>query len=91
MVLIPAYNEEFQIGETLLLYQDYLSCQQGERYVASILVADDGSTDETARVVRQIAASENTATAIPIKCVLLPVNGGKGAALAFGIHEIARQ
>jgi glycosyltransferase involved in cell wall biosynthesis len=49
-VIVPARNEEANIGECL---QTLL---QGG--AAEILVADDGSTDRTAAIVREIAATE---------------------------------
>ncbi|MBM7097267.1 glycosyltransferase family 2 protein [Bacillus sp. H-16] len=42
-VVIPAYNEEKNIGETL-------SALRNEDWVSRILVIDDGSTDKTSRI-----------------------------------------
>lgn len=56
-VLIPARNEEAVIGACLqsLLAQDYAADLQ-------ILVLDDRSTDETARVVQEISARDSRVT-----------------------------
>ena len=46
-VVIPAYNEEDRLGKSLPLIDDYF---RERRLDAEILVSDDGSTDDTARV-----------------------------------------
>jgi len=48
-VVIPAYNEEKRISQTLLAIDHYLSQQD---YSSEILVVDDGSKDKTAQVVK---------------------------------------
>ncbi len=48
-IIIPAYNRAALIGETL----QSLLCQTVQ--AKEIIVVDDGSTDGTAEVVRQIA------------------------------------
>ena len=55
---------------------------------SSILVVDDGSSDNTKVVVENFA--DNTSSNIPIHCIRTQENGGKGAALAFGIKEVER-
>lgn len=97
-VLIPAYNEEQRLGRTLQLYQEYLSSHpfwsadkdgDSSNKRCQIVVADDGSTDRTATLVRNWSAD---ASSVPVSCVSLPTNQGKGAALAYGIaHILARQ
>jgi dolichyl-phosphate beta-glucosyltransferase len=49
-VIIPAYNEEKRIGNTLLSIDHYLSKQD---YSYEIIVVNDGSTDKTAQIVRK--------------------------------------
>lgn len=49
-VVIPAYNEEKQISNTLLDIDHYLSEQN---YSYEILVVNDGSKDKTAQVVKK--------------------------------------
>jgi dolichyl-phosphate beta-glucosyltransferase len=47
-IVIPAYNEERRLPQTLERVSDYLSRQN---YPSEIVVVDDGSRDQTARVV----------------------------------------
>ena len=51
-VIIPAYNEEKRISNTLLDIDHYLSEQN---YSYEILVVSDGSKDKTAQVVKKFA------------------------------------
>jgi len=91
-VLIPAYNEELRIRPTLEKCQRYLSEQwQGTKTAAAranILVVDDGSSDGTVYAVREFASSSARTTAVPIECLAMPDNQGKGAALECGIQRI---
>jgi len=48
-VIIPAYNEEKRISNTLLEIDRYLSRQD---YSSEIIVVNDGSSDKTAQVVK---------------------------------------
>ena len=50
-VVIPAYNEEKRISTTLLDIDKYLSKQD---YTYEILVVNDGSKDNTAKVVKKM-------------------------------------
>lgn len=76
-IVIPAFNEKARIGATL---DDVIRCVENNRWNAEIIVVDDGSTDATAVIVREIAA----------RCPyvrLLPngVNRGKGYSVRNGI------
>lgn len=51
-VVIPAYNEERRLPHTLQRVDAYLKAQT---YASEIVVVDDGSTDETTRVVETFA------------------------------------
>jgi dolichyl-phosphate beta-glucosyltransferase len=85
VVLIPAYNEADRIGSTLDSYQDFLA---QSKWDCKILVVDDGSSDCTSSVVQTSGQEKNK---IPIQCVSLAFNQGKGAALERGIEEIVKQ
>lgn len=94
-VILPAYNEADRIGETIESYRSYLSgCSmfsQGKDNCCEILVVDDGSTDETVRVVENLATVSTNGTdrdRVPIRCISLPQNEGKGAAISYGIADI---
>jgi dolichyl-phosphate beta-glucosyltransferase len=80
-VVIPAYNEEFRLPETLHQSLEFLRAQP---FSSEIIVVNDGSTDGTERVVRQQPASP-----VPLKLIRHPdrANRGKGAAVRLGMME----
>lgn len=51
-VVIPAYNEERRLPQTLARVNDYF---QSQSYATEILVVDDGSSDGTAQIVQAFA------------------------------------
>lgn len=69
VVLIPAYNEERFIGSLVL---------QARRYAENVIVVDDGSSDDTARLARDAGA----------EVILHEINQGKAAALNSGFFYI---
>jgi dolichyl-phosphate beta-glucosyltransferase len=74
-VIIPAYNEEKRIGETLVKINDFLKKQD---YSSEILVVDDGSTDKTVQVSEALNIDI-------LRLVKNEKNMGKGAATRNGI------
>ncbi len=56
-VVLPAYNEEALIGESLKVVCGHLISLE-ERYDWEVLVVDDGSRDATASIVEEFAESE---------------------------------
>jgi dolichyl-phosphate beta-glucosyltransferase len=82
IILIPAYNEANRLESTLSCYQEFLL---QSKLNCEILVVDDGSQDETCSVVKSFLAK------IPVECVSLPTNEGKGAALSRGIQYVAEK
>ncbi len=78
-VVIPAYNEENRILSTLTEVGKFLERQQ---YSYEILVINDGSSDQTASVVRQAQASVKN-----LKLVDNKENHGKGWVVGHGMLE----
>lgn len=74
-VVIPAFNQEEQIGETLMSIRRELYPLGAEGGFETIVV-DDGSTDETASIARASLADH---------VLVLNANRGKGAALRTGV------
>lgn len=73
-IVIPAYNEERRIAGTLQGLQEYLARQE---YTSEILVVDDGSEDQTEKIVR--------ASFPEVTLISYPVNRGKGHAVKVGM------
>jgi dolichyl-phosphate beta-glucosyltransferase len=78
-VVIPAYNEELRLPHTL---NDVIAYLKEQPYRSEIIVVNDGSTDETERVVRKLDPS-------PVLLQLLRhpdgANHGKGASVKRGL------
>jgi glycosyltransferase involved in cell wall biosynthesis len=72
-ILVPAFNEGERIGRVL-------SVLAGHPDVGEIIVIDDCSRDDTARVAEAVAA-----TTPGLRLIRQPVNGGKTRALATGL------
>jgi glycosyltransferase involved in cell wall biosynthesis len=68
IAIVPAYNEERFIGSVVL---------KAKKYVDTVMVVDDGSTDLTAEIAQTAGA------------VVVPMdrNRGKGAALNYGFQK----
>jgi glycosyltransferase involved in cell wall biosynthesis len=68
VIVIPAYNEGRDIGSVIL---------RMAQYSVKIIVVDDGSSDDTAKIAEAAGAS----------VIRLEKNIGKGAALNAGFHD----
>ena len=79
-VVIPAYNEERRLPGTLAAIGEYLSARS---YAWEIIVADDGSGDGTAELVRRAAQVNPN-----IRLLTLP-HRGKGWAVRQGMLAAA--
>ncbi len=75
-VVIPAFNEELRISDTLSQIVAYLTAQD---YGWEVVVADDGSQDQTAQLVDQVNLEHPNVT-----CLRLP-HRGKGWAVKNGM------
>ncbi len=80
-IVIPVYNEEHRISSFLASVTEYL---QQRDFSYEIVFVDDGSTDKTVAIIKQILDKELPGT---FKVVQLPVNAGKGAAIRKGMLE----
>ena len=76
-VVIPCYNEELRLPRTIERIERYLGAR-GDRY--ELILVDDGSGDGTRKVMEDTAARNKS-----IRIASLPVNRGKGRALAEGV------
>lgn len=80
-VVIPAFNEETRILETLRATSDYLT-HLDER--TEIIVVDDGSSDRTVQVCEQFAQNNPQAN---LRVVSYELNRGKGYAVRQGMLQ----
>ncbi|PYJ14898.1 MAG: glycosyl transferase, partial [Verrucomicrobia bacterium] len=77
-IVIPCFNEQGRIGETLRVAIDYLAANAP---TSELIVVNDGSTDATAAVARE---KLNGAT-IQTRLIENFPNRGKGAAVRSGL------
>ena len=83
-LIIPAFNEAHRIGETLVQVLSYLTAASAG---SEVIVVDDGSTDDTAGVVRQVF---DGAGEIESRVIQHAPNRGKGAAVRDGLRAATR-
>lgn len=74
-IIIPAYNEEKSIAQVITGLKNFLS---KEEYDYEIIVVDDGSTDQTNKILKDIK---------DIKLISHPYNKGYGAAIKTGVKN----
>ena len=77
-VVVPAYNEAERLPATVAATVDYLS---GQPWTSRVVVVDNGSSDDTARVTRALA---DPAARVPVT-VIGCARPGKGAAVRRGL------
>ncbi|MGP8143842.1 MAG: dolichyl-phosphate beta-glucosyltransferase [Terriglobales bacterium] len=77
--VIPAYNESARIRPTL---DDLLRYTQEQNWDAEILVVNDGSTDDTAQIVREYAKVHPQ-----VRLLENPGNRGKGYSVRNGMLQ----
>ena len=80
-VVLPAYNEEALIAETLKLVCEHLESIES-RYEWEVLVVDDGSRDATASIVEAFFASEPR-----VRLLRHVTNFNLGQALRFAFNR----
>ena len=88
-IVIPAYNESARIGKTLREVVAYLEGQPGG---GEVIVVDDGSKDDTARVSESVFA-ELAPRRVETRVIRVEPNRGKGHAVRTGLlaarHTVA--
>jgi dolichyl-phosphate beta-glucosyltransferase len=77
-IVIPCFNEAARIGKTLRATLDYLA---GAAPESELIVVNDGSTDATASITREVFSNTKIATRLLEN---FP-NRGKGAAVRSGL------
>jgi len=80
-LVIPAYNEEKRLPETLARIGEFLRSEGETDW--EILVVDDGSTDRTSTAARQADAG----LPAPVDVIVFERNRGKGAAVREGVRR----
>ena len=78
-IVIPAYNEETRLPQSLAAIVDFLKAQNFE---SEVLVIDDGSSDRTPDIVKEFSAK------YPFIQLLQPGRGGKGHAVKAGMLQV---
>lgn len=77
-IVIPAYNEESRIGESLKQIRHFLEMRP---YASEIIVSDDGSSDKTVTIAKEALQG------FPSKVLDTSKNCGKGAAVRRGMLQ----
>jgi dolichyl-phosphate beta-glucosyltransferase len=78
-IVIPAYNEAGRLGNTLRAIVDYLRVNWPE---AEVIVVDDGSSDHTADIAREVFSDSGT---LRTSVISYKSNLGKGRAVRLGL------
>ncbi len=81
-IIIPAFNEEKRIGATLEALDIEFSKSDSNQRQWEIIIVDDGSTDETGKVINEYQQKFNY-----IKCIRHYKNMGKGKAVCTGVMK----
>lgn len=76
-IILPAYNEMNRIEPTIRNYNSYLA---ETNYAYEIIVADDGSTDDTVDLIKKLQTEIQQ-----LKLVCCETNKGKGQAVRVGM------
>lgn len=77
-IIIPTYNEEKRIENTLIRIVSYLSQKFGADY--EIIIVDDNSEDKTVEIVKKLCRENEK-----IKLLVNEINLGKGYSVRRGI------
>jgi len=77
-VVIPGYNEEQSIEETVRKSIDHLALFSNQY---EIIIVNDGSTDRTTEIAERLQAENST-----VRVIHNPINLGVGISLLIGLH-----
>ena len=77
-IIIPCFNEQARIGQTLRVTLDYLAANAPD---SELIVVNDGSTDATGAIAREKLASAR----VTARLLENFPNRGKGAAVRTGV------
>ena len=78
-IVVPAYNEEHRIAESLKKLAEFL---EEKDYTYEVIISDDGSTDRTVEICRDFAADRPW-----MRVLHCGVNHGKGYAVRMGMLD----
>jgi dolichyl-phosphate beta-glucosyltransferase len=78
-IVVPAYNEEHRIAESLKSLAEFLEAKD---YTYEVIIADDGSSDRTAEICSGFAKTRPW-----MRVLSSPGNRGKGHAVRMGMLE----
>ena len=78
--MIPAFNEARRLRDSLACIARHL---ETKAYRAEIIVVDDGSTDETSSIARNVAQT----ISVPLRLLRYETNRVKGFALKVGFSR----
>lgn len=78
-IVVPAYNEAARVGLSLSKLLEYLNRDFGS---SELIVVDDGSTDDTARVAKSTLLN---AAGVSARVIRYEQNRGKGYAVRLGL------
>lgn len=79
LVVLPAYNEEENIGD--LLSQIQFALENDSKTDYKVFVVNDGSRDKTEEIVKKMAET------MPIELIVHEVNQGLGATIRDGLYR----
>ncbi|MDP2175135.1 MAG: glycosyltransferase family 2 protein [Bacteroidota bacterium] len=79
LVVLPAFNEEENIGD--LLNQIKFALEEDSKTSYKVYVVNDGSRDKTEEIVRSMSAE------MPIELIVHEVNQGLGATIRDGLYK----
>ncbi len=78
-IILPVYNEEDNLRP---LYDEITAALEGQDLEWQVLFVDDGSSDNSREIIKELSANNSTATGL-----LFKENNGQSAAFAAGFEQ----